>query len=169
VPGNTTCVLISPPVRISATGTYPSIGGANVASMLPPSVPTSPPAPTSPTTPAAPPPGAGPAALGVKLPASAPIAALRRGLAVRVSAPRAGVVRVTATVPGKTIGLKGAAARSPALIAKGTARVASARVVAVRLKLTPLGRARAARLKGARVTVRVVLGATVLRRAVRVR
>ena len=98
-----------------------------------------------------------------------PIAALRKGIAVRVAAPRAGLVAVTATVPGKRLGLKGAAARRPALIAKGTARVASARVIAVRLKLTALGRAKAARLKGAKATVRIKLGTKTITRSMRLR
>jgi hypothetical protein len=157
VPGNTTCVLTAPPVLISATGTYPSIGGANVADMIPAPAP----APVGP--------GATPTVLSVKLPASTPIAALRKGLAVRVGAPRAGLVTVTATVPGKRLGLRGAAARRPALIAKGTARVAAARVIAVKLKLTALGRAKSARLKGAKATVRIKLGTKVLTRTLRLR
>ena len=174
VPGNTTCVLTSPPVLISATGTYPSIGGANVADMIPapggsPTPPTSPATPTTPTGPGGSTPVTVPTVLSVKLPVSTRIAALRRGLAVRVSAPRAGLVTVTATVPGKRLGLRGAAARRPALIAKGTARVAAARVIAVKLKLTALGRAKSARLKGARATVRIKLGKKVLTRMLRLR
>jgi hypothetical protein len=169
VPGNSLCVLTAPKVLISATAKYPSIGGANVTDMLPAPPGGSPALPPAPTGPAAPPSGTAPTALVAKLPSSAPVAVLRRGLAIRVGAPRAGLVSIAATVPGKRLGLRGAAARRPALIAKGTARVASARVIAVRLKLTALGRAKSARLKGARATVRIKLGTTVLTRSLRIR
>jgi hypothetical protein len=169
VPGNSLCVLTAPKVLISATAKYPSIGGANVTDMLPAPPGGSPALPPAPTGPVAPPSGTAPTALVAKLPSSAPVAVLRRGLAVRVGAPRAGLVSIAATVPGKRLGLRGAAARRPALIAKGTARVASARVIAVRLKLTALGRAKSARLKGARATVRIKLGTTVLTRSLRIR
>lgn len=102
------------------------------------------------------------------LPATTPLARLRAGLAVRVSAPAAGRVLVRATVPGGRIGLTKAAARRPALVATGVARVAGARVINVKLKLTPLGRRSATRLKGATATVRITLGTRTLVRRLRI-
>jgi len=89
------------------------------------------------------------------------VARLRAGLPLRVAAPAAGPVSVVATVKGSLIGLRGAAARRPAIVARGTARAASAGFVAPKLTLTPLGRSRAGRLKGLRVTVTTTLGARV--------
>ena len=80
------CALSSSPIVISPTGSYPSIGGADVAQPRPTA-----PAPTSPT----PPPSAAPrlSPLTVTFPAKPTAAALAatRGLALKVRAPpRAG-------------------------------------------------------------------------------
>lgn len=165
------CVLSAPKVLITATGSSPSIGGGDVARMIPPAAgpgggggaPAPGGAPGQGGT------GAAPVRLTVTAPAKATVAAMRKGITLRVAAPAAGRITVTATVRGSRIGRKGAAGRRPVVVARGTARAPGAGKVAVRVKLTAVGRAKQARLRGARLTVRTTLGRRAVTRTLTVR
>jgi hypothetical protein len=144
------CVPASAPVVLSPTGTHPSIGGANVATFLP-----KPPATTPP--PAGPGPGA--AALlapVVTLPAKVTVKALAasRGVPVKVNVGGPGNVSITGTVPAGRLGRRG----KPVVVATGKRFAPAAGTVTIRLRLTSVGRNRARRLKGARLTLRIVQG-----------
>jgi hypothetical protein len=151
------CVLTSPPVVISATGTHGAIGGANVAAFLPPAIgPAAPPAP--PSSGAAPAPGAGAAGTApvATLPAKVTIKALRStaGLGVKVRVDAAGKVTITATVPAARLGRKG----KPVVIASGSTTARGAGTVTVKLRLNAAARKRVKRLKGAPMTLRISHG-----------
>ena len=106
------CVMGSAPVVISATGAYPSIGGADVAAFLP-----------------KPPPRRRPAGLGpvgsrrerlrpvVKLPSKVTAKALAcsRGVPVKVKVGGPGKVSITGTVPARRLGRRG----KPVVVATG--------------------------------------------------
>ena len=125
VPRGTTapCALSSPPIVISATGSYPSIGGGTPA-QLQPSAPT---------------PGSPAAKLLLTLPARPTAAALAgaKGIAVKVRVPAAGRVKVTGSIVAKRLGLKG---RRQVVVATGSARPTAAGTVTVRLRLTKAAR-----------------------------
>ncbi|MCW3001987.1 MAG: hypothetical protein JWQ20_1285 [Conexibacter sp.] len=164
------CVLPAGPVVISATAKHGSIGGAEVSAFLPAPPPAGPPpggsgGATTPGTPAGgstpsatttPPPGSpAPGATPViTLPARVTPSALARGVVVTVKVGAAGTVRVTVTVPAKRLGRRG----KPIVVATGSARATRAGNVRVRLRLNATARKRAARLKGARLTLRIMQG-----------
>jgi len=156
------CVMGSTPRVLSPTGTHPSIGGADVAAFLP-----KPP----PTQPAGPGPGASgggaTSALGVKLPSKVTAKALAksRGVPVKVKVSGPGKVSITGTVPARRIGRRG----KPVVVAKGSRSARAAGTVTVRLRLTSVGRKRVRRLKGARLTLRVVQGSRKATKVVRLR
>lgn len=87
-------------------------------------------------------------------------AAFRSGLRVPVVVPAAGTVRVVATVPAAVARRSGIAprARSAVVVASATRRVAAPGRVTVVLRPTARAKAHAARLRGARLTVRVTVG-----------
>ena len=157
------CVLGSAPVVLSPTGTNPSIGGADVARFLP----------APPVTPPPGGPGAGgpgttaPRALVVTLPArlAAKALAARRGVGVKVKVGGPGKVSIKGTVPARRSGA--AASRSSSPRGRSVARAAG--TVTVRLRLTALGRKRVRRLKGARLTLRIVQGSRSATKVVKLR
>ena len=153
------CVMGSPPVVLSPTGAYPSIGGADVAAFLP----TPPPAGPGPGAAG----GSAPRALGVKLPAKVTAKALasRRGVPVRVKVSGPGKVSIKGTVPARRIGRRG----KPVVVATGKRKARAAGTVTIRLRLTPIGRKRVRRLKGARLTLRIVQGSRSAKKVVRLR
>ena len=162
------CVMGSTPVVLSPTGAQPSIGGADVDAFLPKPAPTP---PTPPAPPAAPgpgvPAGAAPSALAVTLPAKVTAKALAasRGVAVKVEVSGPGKVSITGTVPARRLGRRG----KPVVVATGKRVAQAAGTVTIRLRLTPVGRKRVRRLKGARLTLRIVQGSRGARKVVRLR
>jgi hypothetical protein len=159
------CVMGSTPVVLSPTGTHPSIGGADVAAFLPKPAP----------TPAPPPAVSGPRAPGatallapiVKLSArvTAKGLASSRGVAVKVTVSGPGKVSIRGTVPGRRLGRTG----KPVLVATGKRFAPTAGTVTIRLRLTPVGRKRVSRLKGARLTLRIAQGSRSATKVVRLR
>jgi hypothetical protein len=158
---NDPCVLASAPVVLSPTGTHPSIGGANVAAFLPkpPASPQPPPAVPGPSRPGA--------RLAVTLPAKVTVKALaaQRGVPVKVKVSAPGKVSIKGTVPARRLGRRG----KPVVVATGKRLARAAGTVTVRLRLTTLGRKRARRLKGARLTLRIVQGSQSATKVVRLR
>jgi hypothetical protein len=155
------CVMTSAPVVISATGQHPAIGGADITKFLPPT--------TSPGTPpggsdqapgtSTPPPtqtdaGAKPAAPVLTLPKKLTAKALAsaRGVAVKVKVGGPGKIAITGSVPAKRMGRRGKAA----VVATGQAIARAAGTMTVRLRFNAAARKRAKRLKGARLSLRVV-------------
>src|SRR4051794_9460372 len=155
------CVMGSAPVVLSPTGTNPSIGGASVAAFLPA---TGPP-PSSPGQ-GAPRPAA-PRAPVMKLPRKLTVKGLaaRRGVPVKVKVTGPGKVSITGTVPARRLGRRG----KPVVAARGKHSARAAGTVTIRLRLTSVGRKRARRLKGARITLRVVQGSRSATKVVRLR
>jgi hypothetical protein len=154
-------------VVISATGRYGAIGGADIGAFLPKApaadpaggattttTPTTSPGTTTPPPTGSPAPGAPGSAPAAKLPARLTAAALARGVPVTVTVGAAGTVRMTATVPARRLGRRG----KPIVVASGTARASRAGKLTVRLRLTATARRRVKRLKGARLTLRIVQG-----------
>lgn len=154
------CALSSPPIVISPTGSYPSIGGADVAQLRPTA-----PAPTSPT-----PPSVAPrlSPLTVTLPAKPTAAALAatRGLALKVRAPAAGRITVTGSVIARRLGLKG---KKLIVIASGLATAKAAGTVTVRVRLKKSARKYRARLRGATLVLRISQGRLTTKKSVRLR
>jgi hypothetical protein len=179
------CVLPTGPVVISATAKHGSIGGADVSAFLPAPPPAASPPGTAPpggsggaTTPGTVPHGStpqattttpgSPAAGGapvVSLPARVTARALAHGVTVSVAVGAAGTIRVTATVPARRLGRRG----KPIVVATGSARATGAGNVEVRLRLNATGRRRAARLKRARLTLRIVQGTRTATRTITLR
>lgn len=157
---NDSCEMASAPVVLSPTGTHPSIGGADVTRFLP-----------RPPPPAAPGPGApgGAALLApiVKLPAKVTVKALAssRGLAVKVTVSGPGKVSITGTVPARRLGRRG----KPVVVVTGKGVARAAGTVTIRLRLTSVGRKHTRRLKGARLTLRIVQGSRRATKVVRLR
>lgn len=158
------CVLPSGPVTISATGGHPSIGAADVAAFLPKTV--LPPVVTTPAGPSTPPgkpsggsgtPGTTGSAPVLTLPAKVTTKALAAsgGVKVKIRVGAAGRVAVSGTVPAKRLGRRGKAI----VVVSGSTTAKTAGTVTVRLRLTAVGRKRASRLKGARLTLRITQGA----------
>jgi hypothetical protein len=161
------CVMGSAPVVISATGSYPSIGGANVAAFLPKPPATPPPAVPGPS-PGPLGPGAGaPLAPVVTLPSKVTAKALagKRGVPVKVAVNVPGNVSITGTVPARRLGRRG----KPVVVATGKRSAQAAGTVTIRLRLTAVGRKRVRRLKGARLTLRIVQGSRSVKKVVRLR
>jgi hypothetical protein len=156
------CVLGSAPVVLSPTGEHPSIGGADVAAFLPKPPPSSPPPPPPAATAPAPRP-----TLAVKLPKrlTAKALARARGVAIKVKVSRPGKISIKGTVPARRLGRRG----KPVVVATGKRVARAAGTVTVRLRLNTLGRKRVHRLKGARLTLRVVQGSRSTKKVVRLR
>lgn len=142
------CAPPSPPVIISATGTSPSIGGADIAGSLPPP----PPPPSLSLT--------VPAKLGVRQLAGA------RGVSFVVSVSRAGRVTCIATVPARRLGLWGT---KPGVVARCAATATQAGAVTLKLRLNALGRKVAKRLRGAKLTLKVTHGTKSITRVITLR
>lgn len=157
--GNTEpCALASAPIVISATGSSPSIGGADVAQLKPATPGPGPGAPG--TTPAGP--------LALTLPAKATAAALAgaKGLALKVRTPRAGKVTATGSIVAKRLGLKGT---RQIVVATGAVSAKAAGTVTLRLRLKKAARTYRPRLRGATLVVRITQGRTTARKSVRLR
>ncbi len=154
--GNDPCVMSSAPVVVSATGQHPAIGGADVARFLPSSAP--PPGGAPPVGATPPPTQGGPgtqsAAPVLTLPAklSAKGLASARGVPVKVKVGGPGKVAITGSVPAKLLGRRG----KPVVVAKGQTTARGAGTVKVLLRFNAAARKRARRLKGARLSLRVV-------------
>lgn len=163
------CVMGSAPVVLSPTGTHPSIGGADPAVFLPKAPATSPPpAVAGPGTPGAGGTGAAaPLAPVVKLPAKVTVKALSgsRGIPVKVQVSGPGKVAITGTVPARRVGRRG----KPVVVATGSRSARAAGTVTVPVRLTTVGRTRARRLKGARLTLRIRQGSRSTTKVVRLR
>jgi hypothetical protein len=155
------CVLTSPPVVISPTASQGAIGGANVAAFLPAPAATAPPA-AGPGTPSTG--GAAPVAT-VPRRVTASALAGAKGVPIKVKVTRAGKVRISGTVPARTLRRKG----GPVVVATGSATVKRAGTVTVRLRLTATARKQRKRLKGARMTLRVSQGGRTTTRRITLR
>jgi hypothetical protein len=175
--GTATCTLTSPPVVISATGSSPSFGGADVPAILGAGQPGG--GQPGGGQPGGGQPGGGqPATVKVTLSGKATRAAFRKGLTLRLTVPAAGRVDAGASVPARfaratglgrarsTRALTGVAsargvatAAKPVVVARGTARARGAGTVKIRLKPTAKGRRAAKRLAGAKLTITVSQGA----------
>ncbi len=156
------CVLRSAPAVVSPTGAHPSIGGADVAAFLPkPTAP--PPAAPGPGTPGA----SSPLAPVLKLPKKMTAKALAssRGVAVKVKVSGSGKVSITGTVPARRLRRRG----KPVVVVTGKRVARAAGTVTIRLRLTPVGRKHVRRLKGARLTLRIVQGSRRATKVVRLR
>ena len=151
------CALSSPPVLISATGSYPSIGGSDLPQLAAPAPAPGPapgPAPSAPSIGFTPPPKPTAKALGTG------------GLPLTVRVPAAGKVTVTATVAARVLGRKG----KPVVIGTGTATPKAGGRVTVRLKLNAKGKRYRKRLKkGVVLTLRITQGGTTVTRTLRLR
>jgi hypothetical protein len=154
------CAMTSAPVVISPTGAHGAIGGANVASFLPPAAPAPMPTPN---------PGGGGAATlaapAATLPAKVTTKALGSGLALKVKLPEAGKLTLTATVPAKAMGRKG----KPVTIGTASAIAKGAGTVTLKLKLNSAARKRLKKLKGVKVTLRFVQNGRVTTKTVTLR
>jgi hypothetical protein len=154
------CVLSSPPVLISPTGSSPSIGGLDVGVLLP--VPPAGGGGPAPST------GATPPTISLTLPSKLKATALtsRKGFTVEVRVPAAGKVTVTGAVPASKLGMKGS---KPVTVVSGSATAKRAGAVRIKLRATAKARRSAKRLRGAKLTLRVVQGATRTARTVTLR
>ena len=151
-------------VVLSPTGTHPSIGPADVTAFLP-----KPPRPRS-AAGRPRPRGAGrnrTARPVVTLPKklTAKALAASRGVAVKVKVSRPGKVTITGTVPARRLGRRG----KPVIVATGKGVARAAGTVTIRLRLTTVGRKRVRRLKGARLTLRIVQGSRSTTKVVQLR
>jgi hypothetical protein len=146
------CVLTAPTVLISPTASQGAIGGANMAAFLP-AVPPSGGLPSA----GGPSPTAGGSAPVATLPSKVTTKALAgaKGVAIKVKVARAGKVKISGTVPAKTLRRTG----KPIVVAIGSTTAKRAGTVTVRVRLTAAGRKQRKRLKGARLTLRVSQGA----------
>lgn len=164
------CAFSTPPVLISATGSYPSIGGSDVATLRPPVVPPASPASPGPVAPPAT--GSGPAtgspAPVVTLPSSLSAGKLAgaAGVALKVRVGAAGKVKVAGYVKASSLGLKGSRL---ILVATGSATAKRAGTVTVRLRLTKRSRRYRARLRWAKLVLRITHGGRTTKRTVRLR
>ena len=103
----------------------------------------------------------------MKLPAklTAKALAARRGVALKVKVSGPGKVSITGTVPARRIGRRG----KPVIVATGKRVARAAGTVTIRLKLNSIGRNRVRRLKGARLTPRIVQGSRKTTKVVKLR
>ena len=88
-----------------------------------------------------------------------------RGVALKVKVGGPGKVSITGTVPARRIGRRG----KPVVVAKGKGNARAAGTVTVRLRLTSVGRKRVRRLKGAKLTLRIVHGSRSAKKVVKLR
>ena len=124
------------------------------------------------TPPAGPGPGSGPGATPslaprVTLPAklTAKALATKRGVAVKVKVSRAGKVSIKGTVPARRLGRRG----KPVIVVTGKKVARAAGTLTIRLRLNAVGRKRVRRLKGARLTLRIVQGSRSQKKVVKLR
>ncbi len=157
------CAFTSPPVVISPTGSYPSIGGADV--------PTAPVGGGSAAGTAPPPSGSGapaatsaPQTLSVSLPARTTAKALRGGVTFSVAVGAPGTVNATLSVPQSKL----RAARL-VVIARGKTVAKKAGKVKVKLVATKAARPKLRRLKGVTATLKVTVGTRVVTKRVKLR
>ena len=141
------CALTSPPIVISATASQGAIGGADIARFLPPVPP--------PTGGGGPPPTGGSTPVAT-VPRRVTTTALAgaKGVPIKVNVAGAGKVRISGTVPARTLRRSG----RPVVVATGSATARQAGTVTVKLRLTAAARKKPKRLKGARMTLRVSHG-----------
>jgi hypothetical protein len=164
------CEMTSPTVVISPNGSHAAIGGANLASFLPPvagPTPTPTPGGTGGRGGSGGPQGGGGtlAAPIAMLPAKVTTKALGSGLGVDVKVSGAGKITLTATVPAKAMGRRG----KPVTIGTGSATARGAGTVTVKLKLNSAARKRLKKLKGAKLTLRSVQNGRTTTKTVRLR
>jgi hypothetical protein len=110
---------------------------------------------------------AAPLAPVMKLPAKVTVKALAasRGVQVKIKVSGPGKVSIKGTVPARRLGRRG----KPVVVATGKRLARAAGTVTIRLRLTPVGRKHARRLKGARLTLRIVQGSRSATKVVRLR
>jgi hypothetical protein len=158
------CVFSSPPVVISATGSSPSIGGADVSAFAPLPAPTPGPGGGGGAGPGAAP----PAAPGVTLPAKVTAKALaaKTGIALKVDVGGSGAVTVTGAVPASRLGRSG---RKRVVVATGKGTATAAGRITVRLRLNATGRRNVKRLRGARLTLAVKHGGRTTTKIIKLR
>ena len=103
----------------------------------------------------------------MKLPAKVTVKALasKRGVPVKVKVSAPGKVSITGTVPARRLGRRG----KPVVVVTGKRVARAAGTVTIRLRLTSVGRKRVRRLKGARLTLRIVQGSRRAKKVVRLR
>lgn len=161
------CTMPSAPVVISPTGKMPDLGGFSVPTAPVPGTsnptpsPTPSPAPASNPTPTPTAPGSNPTpspGVGARPIVAAPSRTTVRsltatGIAVRITSPVDGTVRVSLTVPGRRVGT---ASNAPVVIARVAIPVKKGVAATAMLKLLPSVRSRVRRIKGARLTLSVV-------------
>jgi len=82
------------------------------------------------------------------------VSALAKGVPIKVAVAGAGKVRISGTVPARTLRRKG----KPIVVATGSATAQRAGTVTVKLRMTTAARKKRKRLKGARMTLRVSHG-----------
>ena len=88
-----------------------------------------------------------------------------RGVALKVKVSGPGKVSIKGTVPARRLGRRG----KPVLVATGKRIARAAGTVTIRLRLNSVGRKRVRRLKGARLTLRIVQGSRKGKKVVRLR
>lgn len=151
--------------RLTSRGDVTSVAWTSASAVrpLPATAPLSAPgtsAPTTaqPTTPVPSPPTPPDQKLAVEVTKRASVATLRRGLAVRVTVPGAGVINASVTVSrsvAKKVHVKVRKGESTAVVMRGAARPTKARTSRVTLKLVPAARRRAAQLRRQRLRLTV--------------
>lgn len=153
------CAFTSPPVVISPTASYPSIGGGDVPSGpvgggsgagAPPSPSGSGSGSGGPTPQSTP-----PASPKLLLPAKFTARGLRGGVIVSIAVSQPGPVDVQVLVPSSKL-----RAAKTTVIARGKTTAKTAGTVRVKLRATRRARAKLRRLKGVTASVKVVAGTT---------
>lgn len=157
------CAFTAPPVVISPTGSYPSIGGADV--------PAGPVGGGSAAGTAPPPSGSGapagtstPPVFSVSLPAKTTAKALRGGVTFTVNIGAPGTVNATLSVPQAKL-----RAAKLVVIARGKTVAKKAGKVKVKLVATKAARSKLRRLKGVTATLKVTVGTRAVTKRVKLR
>ena len=88
-----------------------------------------------------------------------------RGVPVKVKVGGPGKISVKGTVPARRLGRRG----KPVVVAAGKGSATAAGTVTIRLRLTSAGRKRPGRLKGARLTLRIVHGSSSVKKVIKLR
>jgi hypothetical protein len=190
--GTDTCALTAPPHVISASGTQPAFGGANVEAVTGGGG-----GGGGSTTGGGSGTGTGggggggttgggePKALKVTFPLKPTRAAFARGLTIKVAAPHAGRIDASATIPAKVarklrlkagasaaraqISRRAFAAASTVVVARGHATAKGAQTVKLRLRPTKAAKRAAKRMRKVAVTIKVAQGAASGRAKVKLR
>ncbi len=180
--GTEACTLTSVPTTLSATGRSPDFGGATLAPQGSGSTPGG--STGSGSTGGGGGGGGGtPAGLKVTAPAKVSTAVFARGIKLRVTAPAAGRISATATVPARAArrlraraslalaaDVRGLVSAAKAVkVASGRSTAAAPGPVTLRLKPTAAAKRRAKRLKGVKLTIRVTQGSRSRTLAIRLR